>query len=183
MGVTGWDAENWDLGYSLKQNIPVAPWVRTPGILVCTYVLLFTKCISFFNCENPPRQTERVLLFTSSHREEKDWCLIRDMSYSRSYSYYLVELEIKPKYSGSKIQAPFSESMNYHYKVLSLHPTTPAQKLSRSVLSLFVSSLYGYIKQQKTLELELFCVFQLSHFLTWAGRHRRNAHQSVQGNV
>lgn len=92
------------------------------------------------------------------------------MSYSRSYSYYLVELEIKLKYSGSKIQAPFSESMNYHYKVLTLHLPTPAQKLSHSGLSLFVSLLYGHIKQQKRLELELFYVFLLSHFLTWAGR-------------
>ena len=62
------------------------------------------------------------------------------MSCLRSYSCYLVGLEIRLRYlalkSGSKIWSPSSGSVSY--TVLTLHPNSPTQKPSHSIISLNV---------------------------------------------
>lgn len=50
-GVTGWSAENWDLGYSHKHSIFVAQEWGGRGFWL-------TECVLFCNCENPMKQTE-----------------------------------------------------------------------------------------------------------------------------
>ena len=129
----GGSVENWDLVCCLK---PTYLQHHERGIPegLSVYTSIVHQYVSFCNWEKPLKQTGRMLPLTSIYREKNHGCLVRDVSCSRSYSYYMMELEIKPRYSGSKTWAFLSESVNSHYEQLSLLPTPLlTQKPSRLI--------------------------------------------------